>query len=118
MHRTRTRGIGKRIRARLRALGYWKDGRPDVLRFCLEKGYPPQNMYTWLKGRVPMSENLMRLGMHLAVSPAWLLFGESPPDGWAAAEIRQTIRPTWDYTQATGRSRRGGHNPGDGLCQA
>ncbi len=78
----RSNGIGKRIRGRLLALGYWKDGRPDVSRFCRENGYLPQYVYAWRKGRVPVAENLTRLAAHLGVSPIWLLFGEDAPDGW------------------------------------
>jgi hypothetical protein len=82
-----------RIRLRLQALGYWKDGRPDVSRFCGEKGYQSQSVHEWLKGRVPRAENLIRLGSDLAASPAWLLFGEDLPEGWIGAEVRQLIRP-------------------------
>src|SRR2546426_326760 len=57
-------GVGQRVRQRLRALGYWKDGRPDVGRFCSERDYRPQyleaifrafpDLYVWLdtEGRV------------------------------------------------------------------
>ncbi len=86
-------GTGDRIRGRLRALGYWKKGRPDVQRFCRERGYLPQYDYAWLEGRVPQFENLTRLGGDLAVPPAWLLFGDDVPDGWVGAEVRQLIRP-------------------------
>ena len=76
-----SREIGKRIESRLQALGYWKNGRPDVSRFCREKGYLPQYVYAWLKGRVPQFENLIRLGADLKVAPVWLLFGDRTPDG-------------------------------------
>ena len=96
----RVYGISERIRGRLHALGYWKGGRPDVYRFCLENRYLPQSVYAWLKDRVPTSESLIRLGMDLGVPPAWLLFGDKPPDGWAAAEVGQLLR-------AAGRSSAG-----------
>jgi hypothetical protein len=86
-------GVQGRIRLRLQSLGYWKDGRPDVSRFCREKGYQSQSVYEWLKGRVPRAESLIRLGSDLAASPAWLLFGEDLPEGWIGAEVRQLIRP-------------------------
>jgi hypothetical protein len=89
----RPRQIDQRIKIRLQALGYWKDGRPDVLRFCHERGYLRQYVYAWLKGRVPTVRNLMRLGADLVIPPAWLLFGDDPPGGWTGAEIRQLIRP-------------------------
>ena len=85
-------GTEKRIRSRLEALGYWKEGRPDVSRFCREKGYLPQYVYAWLNGRVPVSANLIRLAADLAVPPAWLLFGDDAPDDWMTAEVRQFIR--------------------------
>jgi hypothetical protein len=88
----RVNGISKRIRGRLHDLGYWKDGRPDVYRFCLENRYLPQSLYAWLKDRIPTPETLIRLGMDLGVPPAWLLFGDNPPEGWAAAEVRQFLR--------------------------
>lgn len=51
----RVGGLGKRITDHLRALGYWKDGRPDVSWVCRERGYLPQYVYAWLKGRIPDS---------------------------------------------------------------
>ncbi len=98
-----SREIGKRIESRLEALGYWKNGRADVSRFCRERGYPPQYVYSWLKGRVPQFENLIRLGADLAVAPAWLLFGDNGLDGWIGAEVRQFIRPNGDSARDASR---------------
>lgn len=69
-------GVGDRIRQRLRELGYWKGDRPDVARFCIERGYITQVVYSWLKNTVPSYDNLMKLSSDLAVSPGWLLLGE------------------------------------------
>ena len=69
-------GIGDRLSHRLRLMGYWKNGRPDVARFCREKGYRPQYLYAWLKNRLPGPENLDSLSRDLEVSGAWILFGE------------------------------------------
>jgi hypothetical protein len=77
----------------------------------------PQNLYAWLKGRMPSSRNLMRLAEHLAASPAWLFFGERPPDGWAGAEIRQTFRPTRETPRAAGRPAPARHDRSNGVCQ-
>jgi hypothetical protein len=85
--------IEGRIRERLRALGYWNGGRPDVSRFCREKGYQRQDVHAWLQGRVPRAENLMRLGVDLCAAPAWLLFGDNGMAGWIGAEVRQLLRP-------------------------
>jgi hypothetical protein len=107
------RGIEERFRGRLQALGYWKDGRPDVSRFCVEKGYLPQYVYAWLKGRVPAAANLVRLGTDLGVAPAWLLFGDGAPDGWIAAEVRQLVRPNRDSARQADPMPRGvGRLPG------
>ena len=54
-------GVGRRIRQRLKATGYWKDGRPDIARFCTDKDYRSQYLYAWLGDRVPTYENLVRL---------------------------------------------------------
>jgi transcriptional regulator with XRE-family HTH domain len=89
----KARGIEERIRSRLQALGYWKGGRADVGRFCVERGYLPQYVYAWLKGRVPQAEKLIRLAADLEVPPAWLLFGDNGMDGWMGAEVRQFLRP-------------------------
>jgi hypothetical protein len=69
-------GMADRIRLRLRALGYWKNDRPDVTRFGVEKGYPPGYLYPWLKDSTPTFENLQRLVKDLDVPLAWLLLGE------------------------------------------
>src|SRR3989337_1337424 len=68
-------GIGTRIRARLRVLGYWKKGRPDVLRFCQEREHRPQYLYAWLRDRLPTYENLVRLARDLDVPPEWVMCG-------------------------------------------
>src|SRR3972149_6327398 len=63
-------GVGIRIQARLKALGYSKNGRPDILRFCQERAYRPQYLYAWLRGRLPAWENLVRLPPAPAPAPA------------------------------------------------
>ncbi len=72
-------GIGNRIRQRLKALEYWKENRPEVGRFCEEKGHRPQYLYAWLGDRVPAYENLVRLARDLSVPPEWIMFGAGPP---------------------------------------
>jgi PAS domain S-box-containing protein len=79
-------GIAGRIRLRLRARGYWKNGRPDVARFCKEKGYRHQYVYAWLRGRIPVGQNLKQLADDLQVSMAWILFGREA-DSEASAEV-------------------------------
>ncbi len=72
----RTLGIGQRIVQRLRTLGYWKNGRPDVSRFARERGYLSQSLYLWLKdAAAPSLDNLRRLAGDLGVSAEWLTFG-------------------------------------------
>jgi transcriptional regulator with XRE-family HTH domain len=68
--------IGDRLRERLQAVGYWRDGRPEVGRFCVERGYLTTYLYRWLSGATPDHENIYRLARDLGVSPSWLLFGE------------------------------------------
>src|SRR3990167_2786898 len=79
-------GVGIRIQARLKALGYSKNGRPDILRFCQERAYRPQYLYAWLRGRLPAWENLVRLFRSLDVSPEWVMFGTG--EGPVAARRR------------------------------
>jgi hypothetical protein len=72
-------GIGDRMRERmkdLKDLGYWKNDRPNVLRFSLEKQYVPMYIYKWLDDTVPSRENLERLAADLQTNAAWLLFGD------------------------------------------
>ncbi len=68
-------GMGRRIRQRLKVTGYWKSGRPDIARFCVDKSYRPQYLYAWLGDRVPSYENLVRLARDLNVPPEWVMFG-------------------------------------------
>jgi PAS domain S-box-containing protein len=69
-------GIGDRIGRQLKQIGYFKRGRPDVARFCADKGYRPQYVYAWLAGRTPSYDNLKRLAQDLQVSTSWLAVGE------------------------------------------
>ena len=111
-------GIGERITACLRRLGYWKNDRPDVMRFAVEKGYPVTYLYKWLKDSAPERPNLEKLGEHLQVSPAWLLFGDevSKEPARPRKRVRRALTclvgalslgvgPLWGYvpeTHATG----------------
>jgi hypothetical protein len=65
--------FGERVRGRLKALGYWKDDRPDVGRFSLDRGYIPSYIYRWVAGQVPRGASLLRLAADLGVSVEWLL---------------------------------------------
>lgn len=85
-------GVGKRIRQRLKALGYWKDGRPDVGRFCGEKAYRPQYLYAWLADRIPTYDNLARLGRDLEMPPDWILFGEGAAVRRGGADVAEGAR--------------------------
>lgn len=71
-------GVGDRIKARLEALGYWRDGRADVGRFCREHGYDPRGFYAWLRGRVPATY-LNQLARDLRTTPQQLLHGGDGP---------------------------------------
>src|SRR5256714_1223821 len=63
-------GVGRRIRQRLKATGYWKDGRPDIARFCTDKDYRSQYLYAWLGDRVPGPDapRDLRLGRRTAAA--------------------------------------------------
>lgn len=68
---------GERIATRMAECGYRKpDGKPDVSRFCREKGYLSQYVYEWIRGRRPNGDNLRRLANDLQVSAVWLLLGD------------------------------------------
>lgn len=90
-------GIGRRVAERLRVQGFWKDDRPDVRRFCRERGYRPQYVYAWLQDRTPDYDNLRRLAGDFDVPVAWLVSGDGlVADGKALAGRRRratTRRP-------------------------
>lgn len=70
-------GMKERISERFRFLGYWnisKD-KPDVMRFCEQFRYRPQDVYAWLDGRIPKEETIDDLSKHLGVTVEWLLLG-------------------------------------------
>src|SRR4029077_19434326 len=85
-------GVAGRIRERLHALGYWKYDRPDVRRFCEERGYTTQYLYGWLQGRTPSFAYVTRLAGDLGVAVEWLPRGDGPSLEEAAAPRRG--RPT------------------------
>jgi hypothetical protein len=73
------KGFGDRVREQLRLLGYWKNGRPDINRFCIEHGYIPSYVYRWAKGEVPRGVALLRFARDLEASPETLLGLEPAP---------------------------------------
>lgn len=92
--------MAQRFRIALKRSGYWKGDRPDVGRFCREKGYLPQSVYSWLQGVEPRHEALRRLAAHLECNVAWLVAGEE-----AGAQVREAVA---NLTAGPGRSARGG----------
>ena len=88
---TRFPGLGLRLSDRLQFLGFWKDGRPDVGRFCREKSYRPQYVYAWLKDRMPAYDNIQRLCSDLDVPATWFVFGDA---GTRAHRPRRAARGT------------------------
>jgi transcriptional regulator with XRE-family HTH domain len=85
--------IGDRIRERLLRLGYERNGKPDVMRFALEKGVLPVYLYRWIGGATPDYDNIIRLARDLETSPGWLMFGDAAtaiPAGPRSSRSRQT----------------------------
>jgi hypothetical protein len=69
-------GVGERIKERLIALGYERNGHPDIMRFCDERRYRSTYFYRWANyGMTPEKETLDRLAADLGVKPWWLLYG-------------------------------------------
>lgn len=71
----KTPGLGERIGAALKRLGYWPDGRerPEYARFGLEHGFHPTDVYRWWQGETPRGASLLKFAAALKVSPDWLL---------------------------------------------
>src|SRR5438132_2420523 len=85
-------GVGQRLRQRLKAFGYWKNGRPEVSRFCSERDYRPQYLYAWLGDRIPTYDNLARLARDLEVPPEWIMFGTGPATRREALDGVEAVR--------------------------
>jgi hypothetical protein len=69
-------GVGERITRCLHAAGYWKNDKPDVMRFSMERGIPVPYLYKWLKDVTPDRPYLLKLAKEFKVAPAWLLLGD------------------------------------------
>jgi len=66
--------FGTILRPLLKRAGYWRpDGRPDVGRFCREKGYLPQSMYAWLGRAQPRLGAIRQLATDLGATAAEIL---------------------------------------------
>jgi len=101
----KAKGFGDRVRERLRALGYWKNGKPDIIRFSVERGYPASYVYRWAAGQVPRGPALFRLAKDLEIAPDWLLGialepvkhpipiagGSGPSDGLPLAKLAEIL---------------------------
>lgn len=66
-------GTGKIVAARMKTLGYWKKGQPQVSRFSEERGFVPSYVYRWLRGETPRGERLFRLAEALETDPKSLV---------------------------------------------
>src|SRR5438093_10846146 len=94
-------GVGQRVRQRLRALGYWKDGRPDVGRFCSERDYRPQYLYAWLGDRIPTYDNLARLARDLEVPRSEeRRVGKECRSRWSPHGLKKKTRPRETWTRS------------------
>ena len=111
--------VGERIKERLRALGYEREGQPDAARFMRELRYDGRYFYPWLKDRTPSGENLARLAVDLRCSRAWLLLGEGPaPDTPPAPPRRRTPVPIRaGSTALSPPAPRGAAAGVEGLCK-
>lgn len=69
----KTEGIGPRVASRLKALGYWKNGKPEVYRFADERGFQGSYVYRWLHGETPRGAVLFKLADALEVEARWLV---------------------------------------------
>jgi hypothetical protein len=78
-------GFASRVKERLRALGYWRNGKEDVRRFCKDHGWDPAIFYPFLKTRVP-GKHLAKLARDLKTTPAWLLHGDAVPESTRPVE--------------------------------
>lgn len=75
------RGVGERMKERLRVLGYVKpNGELRVADFCMDFRYHPTVLYNYLADRRTPYKDLKRLAEHLQTSMGWLLLGEEIPD--------------------------------------
>jgi hypothetical protein len=107
----KAKDFGDRVRERLRALGYVKNGRLDVNGFSVEKGYIPSYVYRWSKGEVPRGQALIRFARDLKASPEELLGPPPPPPkrtpqpiaGGAALADGQPVAPVEDVVSLIGR---------------
>jgi hypothetical protein len=94
-------GVGRRMKERLRALGYTKpNGDLRVQDFALDKRYTVAFFYDWLGDRRTPIRDLERLARDLETTPAWLLFGVAEVVAPAAAPAAP--RPP----RSTGSARR------------
>ena len=66
--------FGTILRSLLKRAGYWRpDGRPDVGRFCREKGYLPQSVYAWLARAQPRLRATRKLATDLGATAEEIL---------------------------------------------
>lgn len=98
-------GLAERIRKGLEARGYWKEGRPDVLRFARDYEVNDEYIYRWLRGTTPNFDHLQTLAKALDVPIAWLLLGDHDGRGRHRPLLPQSPKPL----RRRGRSER--------LCQ-
>lgn len=74
----------------MKALGYWKGGKPDIARFAkANPGLDVRSLYPWMNGeRLPEGENLVALANALQTTRGYLIFGDEPAAAPSAKNAR------------------------------
>lgn len=97
-------GLASRLRDRLKALGYWRDGKLEVARFCADFKYDPRSFYPWIRKENPRypAGSLDRLVADLQTTKTFLLHG----DGAAGKTTAQGLQ-WWNPDSLDPPQRRG-----------
>jgi len=105
-------GFPERLRQAFRRAGYWKNDRPDVMRYVaqhgIQHGIHVSYAYKYINGEtVPDRERLIALAAALDVRPWWLLFGDEAIGGGSRVGQAPAVEPPMQQKKSPTKARGG-----------
>lgn len=103
-------GFPERLREAFQRAGFWKNDRPDIMRFVrqigIQHGIHVSYCYKYINGEtVPDRERLIAMASALDVRPWWLLFGDEAIGGGSRTGQTPSVEPPLHQRKSPTKAR-------------